>query len=155
MIQIKPPSKVYALKLISLRTKKKLSQEDLAAMVGVDRNCVGNIERLERCPSLDKAGKIADALGVTLSSMLATVHTQAERAVDLLNSWLFEDGRDGPASDSILDDNGFDFITETLGPACGMPDKHALWIIVHTFKDGTRCALVLKDTAREVWSVLY
>lgn len=148
-------SEIFALNLLALRTEKKWTQEHLAELIDMDRRCIQTIECLERVPSIEKAGKIADALGVTLCSMLIVAYTQAERAVDLLNGRLYEHCWDGLASETILRDNGFYFITETLAPDHDTPDKFTMRIIVNTFADGTRCGLVLKDTAREVWSVLY
>lgn len=148
-------SEIFALNLLALRTEKTWTQEHLAELIDVDKRCIQTIERLKRVPSIEKAGKIADALGVTLCSMLTVAHTQAERAADLLNSWLYEDGKEDRASETMLMDNGFNFTTETLGPACDTPDEHTLWIIVYTFKDTSQCGLVLKDTIRKVWSILY
>jgi transcriptional regulator with XRE-family HTH domain len=50
-----------------LRSKKGLSQEDLAFKAGVHRTYLGSIERGERNPSLKNIVAIARALDIELS----------------------------------------------------------------------------------------
>ena len=50
-----------------LRSKKGLSQEDLAFKAGVHRTYLGSIERGERNPSLKNIVAIAHALDIELS----------------------------------------------------------------------------------------
>ncbi len=52
-------------KIIELRKKEGLTQEDLCGIVGVDRSYMGFIERGQRNITLDKIDKLAKALKVT------------------------------------------------------------------------------------------
>ena len=60
----------FANRLIELRKKRNLSQEELALLCGVDRSYIGRIERLERNPSLVILNKIAKGLNMNLSELL-------------------------------------------------------------------------------------
>ncbi|MFQ5776878.1 MAG: helix-turn-helix domain-containing protein [Terriglobia bacterium] len=53
------------------RLKQKLSQEKLAEAASLDRTFVSMIERGRRRPTLDTAKQIAEALGTSLSSLVA------------------------------------------------------------------------------------
>ena len=61
--------KKFGLKIQELRKSKKLTQEDLADLISVDRSYMGFVERGERNPTLDKIIKIAKALGTSLSDL--------------------------------------------------------------------------------------
>jgi transcriptional regulator with XRE-family HTH domain len=54
-----------------IRTERRLSQEELAVRSHLHRNYVGGIERGERNPSFTNLLRIADALNVPLSALLA------------------------------------------------------------------------------------
>ncbi len=51
------------------RKEKKLSQSELAQMVGVNQTAVSQWERGATMPSLDKAALIANALGCTIDAL--------------------------------------------------------------------------------------
>lgn len=53
-----------------IRQKKKISQEELGAMVGVHRNHMGRIERGETNPPLPLVEKIARSLKAQSSDLL-------------------------------------------------------------------------------------
>jgi DNA-binding XRE family transcriptional regulator len=60
-----------------IRLEEGLSQERLAELCGMHRNCVGAIERAERTPSIVAADRIARALGTTPAEMFAEVERGA------------------------------------------------------------------------------
>ena len=55
----------------ALRARDGLSQEALADLVGLHRTYVGSVERSERNVSLDNVEKLAGALNVDISELLA------------------------------------------------------------------------------------
>ena len=55
-----------------LRLKRGFSQEKLAEKANLDRTFVSMIERGKRRPTLDTAKRIAEGLGVSLSSLIAS-----------------------------------------------------------------------------------
>ncbi len=56
-----------------LRKEKKLTQEDLADLIEVDRSYMGFVERGERNPTLDKIIKLSQALKISLSELFKDV----------------------------------------------------------------------------------
>lgn len=52
------------------RKELGISQEELAAKAGLHRTYIGMVERAERSISLQNAKKIADALNLTIDSLL-------------------------------------------------------------------------------------
>ncbi|MGZ9841228.1 helix-turn-helix domain-containing protein [Tsukamurella ocularis] len=52
------------------RVQAGLSQEGLAAVAGLDRTYVSSLERGRRNPTLATQRRIADALGIRLSSLV-------------------------------------------------------------------------------------
>jgi len=54
-----------------MRQERQLSQEALAELAGIHRNYLGGIERRERNVGLDNIERIARALGVSPSQLLA------------------------------------------------------------------------------------
>ncbi len=56
-----------------LRRERGWSQEEFADRVGVHRTYMGSVERGERNLSLLNIGRIADALQVTLTALMAEV----------------------------------------------------------------------------------
>jgi len=59
-----------------LRTGEGLSQEALAERAGLHRTYIGGIERGERNVSLVNIGLLADALGVSLTALMAAVERE-------------------------------------------------------------------------------
>lgn len=55
----------------NLRKAQGLSQEGFAAKCGLDRTYVGGIERGERNVAIRNIALIADALGISLSELMA------------------------------------------------------------------------------------
>lgn len=64
-------SKAFALVLRKHRLAKGLSQERLAELAGIHPTYVGLVERCRRNPSLNVAQSLADALGLSLSRLIA------------------------------------------------------------------------------------
>jgi transcriptional regulator with XRE-family HTH domain len=68
----KPKSDARALlseKMRSHRSARGLSQEALAALVGLHRTYIGSVERGERNVSLDNLERIANALNMSLAEL--------------------------------------------------------------------------------------
>jgi len=65
--------KNLGLRIKQLRGELKMTQEDLAFKVGVDRSYMGFLERGEKNPTLKNIVKIADALNVTLSELFQSL----------------------------------------------------------------------------------
>jgi len=53
-----------------IRTKKKMSQGDIARALGVDRGYISNIENGKKNPTLATIQRLADALGVSADELL-------------------------------------------------------------------------------------
>ncbi|MDI5891779.1 helix-turn-helix domain-containing protein [Halomonas rhizosphaerae] len=53
----------------NIRKNKGLSQEELAALAGIDRSYMGHIERGEKNITLTKIYQISEALGVEVSEL--------------------------------------------------------------------------------------
>ncbi len=78
-----------------LRTQKLLSQGDLAKKAGISSNYLGQVERGERCPTLDTLLKISSGLEISLSvlfndslSVPQTIYTpQLNKVIRLLDSY--------------------------------------------------------------------
>lgn len=59
-------------RLLELRKRHQLSQEELAAKIGVSRQAVSKWERAEACPDTDNLILLANLYQVSLDDMLAT-----------------------------------------------------------------------------------
>jgi transcriptional regulator with XRE-family HTH domain len=59
-----------------LRTEAGLSQEELSLKSGVHRNYIGGVERGERRPTVTTVARLAEALGVSASDVLAAAERQ-------------------------------------------------------------------------------
>lgn len=64
-----------------IRKQKKLSQDDLAKVIGTISVTVGRYERDEVKPSIDTAAKIADALGVSLDYLSGNTSQLLEKNI--------------------------------------------------------------------------
>ena len=62
-----------------LRTREGWSQEDYAERAGIHRTYVSDIERGERNPTITIVEKLAVALGVSASELLAAATLEAKR----------------------------------------------------------------------------
>ncbi len=70
---VSPTHKKFGDRLKELRDKHKLTQEDLADKVGVDRSYMGFLERGEKNPTLEKLTLIAKAFNITLSDLFKSI----------------------------------------------------------------------------------
>ena len=60
----------FGKKLREMRLKKKLSQGDVARILGVHRSYISGLERGRRNPSLLTVQKVAKALGISAKELL-------------------------------------------------------------------------------------
>jgi transcriptional regulator with XRE-family HTH domain len=65
--------------LQKFREKKKQSQELISGFAGIGRTHLSAIERGERKPTLDTFFKIADALGVKPSVLIAAIEEEMQK----------------------------------------------------------------------------
>lgn len=61
---------LFGERLLSIRKKKKVSQDELAKQIGVHAPVIGRYERNEVKPSIEVATNIANALGVSLDYLV-------------------------------------------------------------------------------------
>jgi transcriptional regulator with XRE-family HTH domain len=54
-----------------LRKQRRISQEELGHLAGMDRTYVGGIERGEKNPTYELLRRLSDGLGVSSSELLA------------------------------------------------------------------------------------
>ena len=64
-----------------LRRGVDLSQEELAERAGLHRNYIGGVERGERNVALLNIGRLAKALGVSLSELFVGLRTAPKRRI--------------------------------------------------------------------------
>ncbi len=58
-------------KISKIRKEKKLSQSDIAQVVGVSRDAISKYERGDIVPSVENAKKIAEVLSVSLNYLVS------------------------------------------------------------------------------------
>ena len=67
----RPARERFGIALRQARLRLEISQEELAARAGMHRTYVGQVESGQRNVAIDNLEKLADAVGVPLSEMLA------------------------------------------------------------------------------------
>lgn len=67
--------RLFGERLRELRSERKLSQERLAELAGLDRNYIGQIERAERNVALVNIVRIAKALDLEPAELFVTFTT--------------------------------------------------------------------------------
>jgi transcriptional regulator with XRE-family HTH domain len=79
--------------VVELRKKKKISQTELAAQLGIHKNVLGRYERNEVAPSIEIARKIADILDVSLDYLTGKVDVEMDKDIQkrILEVSKFED----------------------------------------------------------------
>ena len=60
-------------RIYQLRKERKMTQEDLAFKVGVDRSYMGFVERGEKNPTLKILLKVSKSLDITLSELFRSI----------------------------------------------------------------------------------
>lgn len=73
MRELPETHKKFGNRLKELRDKNKLTQEELAEKVGVDRSYMGFLERGEKNPTLEKLTLIAKAFNISLSKLFENI----------------------------------------------------------------------------------
>ncbi|MFK7900274.1 MAG: helix-turn-helix domain-containing protein [Cyclobacteriaceae bacterium] len=81
---------LFGERLSLVRKRKKISQDELAKMIGVHAPVIGRYERGEVKPSIEVATKIADSLAVSLDylvghSDLLIEHATLDKIMDIQN----------------------------------------------------------------------
>lgn len=61
----------FGRRLRTLRTEKKMSQEELSFKAGISPAHLGQIERAEKKPTLETIGKLAEALEISLPELFS------------------------------------------------------------------------------------
>lgn len=75
--------KKLGVRLRAVREKRKLTQEELAEMIGMSNNFISNIERNYSIPSLETLVKICNALEITPDYVLLdSIYTAKEYLKD-------------------------------------------------------------------------
>lgn len=67
--------KQLGMRIKYLRNKKKMSQETLALISGVNKNYLSNLERGSRNPTIRVLEKIARGLDINLETLLKGIET--------------------------------------------------------------------------------
>jgi len=74
-----PLQAAFGRAVIRLRKRRKISQEKLAQLAGINRTYMGDVERGERNLALQNMEKIANALGVKLSQLIRIMEKEVGR----------------------------------------------------------------------------
>lgn len=104
MTQSSRPSEAFPERLRTARTKRQLSQEDLARRAKLQPSAISHFETGARKPSFDNLRRLADALEVTTDFLLGRVDEMEETAqADRLHRHLGElSAADRDVFDNIL-----------------------------------------------------
>ena len=79
------PAQLLGKKIKELRTKRNLSQQQLANLAFVTRKAVGNWENGQRTPDAEMTKRLADALGVDVLVLLEAMHDRHRPSEGLRN----------------------------------------------------------------------
>ncbi|TAF94839.1 MAG: XRE family transcriptional regulator [Bacteroidetes bacterium] len=72
---------LFGERLVLVRKKKKISQDELAKTIGVHAPVIGRYERNEVKPSIDVATKMAEALGVSLDYLVGFADYELDNSI--------------------------------------------------------------------------
>ena len=84
------PAQLLGKKIKELRTKRNLSQQQLANLAFVTRKAVGNWENGQRTPDAEMTKRLADALGVDVLVLLEAMHDRRRPSEGLRNIIIVE-----------------------------------------------------------------
>ncbi len=71
-----------AVNVVNLRHARDLTQAKLASISGLDRSYVGSIEQARRNVSIDNIDRLAQALGVDVRELFATIPERVNATPD-------------------------------------------------------------------------
>ena len=72
---------LFGERLLSIRKKKKISQDELAKKIGAHAPIIGRYEREEVKPSIEIATKIAEALEVSLDYLTGLSDIELDKSI--------------------------------------------------------------------------
>jgi transcriptional regulator with XRE-family HTH domain len=72
---------LFGERLATVRKKKKVSQDELAKMIGAHAPVIGRYERNEVKPSIEVATKMAEALGVSLDYLVGIAAFELDNTI--------------------------------------------------------------------------
>lgn len=72
---------LFGERLLSVRKKKKISQEELAKKLGIHAPVIGRYERNEVKPSIEVAANLANALGVSLDYLVGVTDLELDNDI--------------------------------------------------------------------------
>lgn len=84
------PAQLLGKKIKELRTKRNLSQQQLANLAFVTRKAVGNWENGQRTPDAEMTKQLADVLGVDVLVLLEAMHDRPRPSEGLRNIIIVE-----------------------------------------------------------------
>jgi len=70
---------LFGERILNIRKAKKISQEELANIIGVHAPVIGRYERGEVKPSIEVASKLADALQVSLDYLVGNSDLELDK----------------------------------------------------------------------------
>ncbi len=114
-----PQLAVMAREIHDQRRKKQLSLDQLADLSGVSRSMISKIERCEAVPSATVLAKIAEALGVTFSTLMSQpVENEVIHIKASMQPVLREEGSGFTRRclSPVLPGRGIDWVLNTLPP---------------------------------------
>lgn len=122
-------------RLLKLRKKQGLSQEELAEKLGVSRQAVSKWERSEASPDTDNLIALAKIYGLTLDQLIYGTEESTDNESDNENDESTADGADS----SETDKNGAAFIT--------VNDKNGNRVTINVGDDGVKIKQGSSDSA--------
>ncbi|HRN40923.1 MAG TPA: helix-turn-helix transcriptional regulator [Vicingus sp.] len=72
---------LFGERLLSVRKRKKISQDELAKKLGIHAPVIGRYERNEVKPSIEVAANLANALGVSLDYLVGVTDLELDNDI--------------------------------------------------------------------------